>query len=189
MGRMGQYDWVSGHLIQFCWRIASTWWGGTPSRLCVSVCGKGGAFVFFFRNLGGTVWPPLHDTHTLTAHPCACPCVSPSQIIGVTLCFMGSVISNMGVNFQKLCHMKLEVKAKQAAALAASSGTDAPTAPKIVLQPLWIGGLVCIALGSVMDLLSFGFASLSLLAPLGAMVRWGSACAQRRPRSPPVPET
>lgn len=90
-------------------------------------------------------------------------------IIGVTLCFMGSVISNMGVNFQKLCHMKLEVKAKQAAALAASSGTDAPTAPKIVLQPLWIGGLICIALGSVMDLLSFGFASLSLLAPLGAM--------------------
>ncbi len=106
-------------------------------------------------------------------------------IIGVVLCFMGSVLSNMGVNFQKKCHMVLADKAKAAAAAAAASGrpSNLPK-PKVVMQPLWIGGLVGIALGSAMDLISFGFAPLSLLAPLGAMVRpvgwirpWKPTCA------------
>ena len=109
-------------------------------------------------------------------------------IIGVVLCFMGSVLSNMGVNFQKKCHMMLAEKAKAAAAAAAKAGrpSNLPK-PKVVLQPLWIGGLVGIALGSAMDLFSFGFAPLSLLAPLGAMVRAVIVTPERTcVRSPPV---
>ena len=40
-------------------------------------------------------------------------------------------------------------------------------------QPLWLAGLLCIAIGSALDVISFAFAPLSLLAPLGAMVRLG----------------
>jgi hypothetical protein len=36
-------------------------------------------------------------------------------------------------------------------------------------EPLWMFGLGCVIFGSVLDLISFGFADMSLLAPLGGM--------------------
>lgn len=39
----------------------------------------------------------------------------------------------------------------------------------VFAEPLWIFGLFCVIFGSVLDLISFGFADMSLLAPLGAM--------------------
>lgn len=87
-------------------------------------------------------------------------------VIGVILSLGGCTLSNTGVNFQKMCHTKLAAQ------------REAGIIPKpYYLQPLWVGGLLGIVIGSVMDLVSFAFASLSLLAPLGAMVRdVGSSC-------------
>jgi hypothetical protein len=36
-------------------------------------------------------------------------------------------------------------------------------------DPYWVGGFLCVLIGSLSDLASFGFADMSLLAPLGAM--------------------
>ncbi len=119
----------------------------------------------------------------------------PTWLVGVTLAFLGSVLSNLGVNLQKLSHDKVSAKAKEDPPLEFSQlnplGTRSDTvvdqsspieasrpvkAPNPCTQPLWVIGLLCIAIGSVMDLVSFAFAPLSLLAPLGAMVR-----ASKRP--------
>lgn len=54
-----------------------------------------------------------------------------------------------------------------------SSSTASPKSPSggrsLMCHPIWILGAVCVALGSILDLVSFAFASVSLLAPLGAM--------------------
>lgn len=39
----------------------------------------------------------------------------------------------------------------------------------VVCHPVWILGASCVILGSILDLVSFAFASVSLLAPLGAL--------------------
>lgn len=90
----------------------------------------------------------------------------PDWVTGVLLSLAGCTLSNTGVNMQKLCHTKL------AAAVAAGE-----VAKPFYLQPLWVGGLVSIVVGSIMDLVSFAFAPLSLLAPLGAMVCVARGCA------------
>jgi len=82
-----------------------------------------------------------------------------SWIIGVLLAFSGSCVSNLGVNLQKLTHNRL----KQEYEL---TGKRPGSAYK---QPMWLLGLTCVIAGSVADLVSFGFADMSLLAPLGAM--------------------
>ena len=91
-------------------------------------------------------------------------------VIGVILSLVGCTLSNTGVNFQKLCHTKL----------AADAAAGKPVKP-FYLQPLWVGGLASIVVGSIMDLVSFAFASLSLLAPLGAMVRVGPPTVRHKP--------
>jgi hypothetical protein len=39
----------------------------------------------------------------------------------------------------------------------------------VCCHPIWVLGSVCVALGAILDLVSFAFASVSLLAPIGAM--------------------
>jgi uncharacterized ion transporter superfamily protein YfcC len=39
----------------------------------------------------------------------------------------------------------------------------------IMCDPYWVAGFLCVLIGSLSDLASFGFADMSLLAPLGAM--------------------
>ncbi len=79
-------------------------------------------------------------------------------IFGVLLSVAGCSMSNLGVNLQKLSHMK--------AADAAKSGDQGGS---ILRNPMWICGLLLVIFGSIADLVSFGFADMSLLAPLGAM--------------------
>ena len=114
----------------------------------------------------------------------------PMWVVGVSLAFTGSVLSNLGVNLQKLSHDKQTARQRSAATevtqknpLIAAKLQDSPKPTTLAAeppparrasvcsQPLWLLGLGCIAIGSVMDLVSFAFAPLSLLAPLGAMVR------------------
>jgi hypothetical protein len=95
----------------------------------------------------------------------------PGWVIGVVLSFGGCTLSNAGVNLQKLCHTKLSALRHNSVDAVEADGGKTPEGPKYFTQPLWIGGLLCIGIGSAMDLVSFAFAPLSLLAPLGAMVR------------------
>jgi len=63
-------------------------------------------------------------------------------------------MSNLGVNMQKFSHTQtLNAKNKKSP----------------YKHPLWMCGLVLLVVGSLADLVSFGFADMSLLAPLGAM--------------------
>lgn len=114
------------------------------------------------------------------------PQAFPLWIVGVILAFLGCVLSNLGVNLQKLCHDRATAVAAEAAEQTRLnplllgtpdivSGESPPNAkppkpPPVYCNPLWLLGLICIAVGSVMDLCSFAFAPLSLLAPLGALV-------------------
>jgi len=82
----------------------------------------------------------------------------PQWVIGFLLSFFGCTLSNLGVNMQKYAHNRLAQRVE-----AKGEGTS------LVSDPMWILGLASIAVGSVADLVSFSFASMSLLAPLGAM--------------------
>jgi uncharacterized membrane protein len=74
-----------------------------------------------------------------------------------------------------------EWAADSAAAASASSSSSSPSstdaAPpaaspeerSLVCHPIWLLGAICVGLGAILDLVSFAFASVSLLAPLGAM--------------------
>lgn len=82
----------------------------------------------------------------------------PPWVWGVSLSFCGCALSNFGINIQKLAHQRLEQR--KADGLAKRS---------IMCDPYWIGGFLCVLIGSLSDLASFTFADMSLLAPLGAM--------------------
>ena len=65
-----------------------------------------------------------------------------------------SVVSNLGINFQKLAHTKIH---------------EAGSNQSYATHPVWILGITLMIVGSIADLVSFGFAPMSLLAPIGAM--------------------
>lgn len=75
----------------------------------------------------------------------------PMWILGCILSFAGCTLSNVGVNMQKMAHNRLEAD------------------KSVTGDRLWVLGLLSIGIGSVADLVSYSFASMSLLAPLGAM--------------------
>ena len=75
-------------------------------------------------------------------------------MIGVLLSVTASTFSCLGVNTQKLVHTKV-----------AKTKENTP----FVEIPLWWLGMCLILLGSICDLLSYGFADISLLAPLGSL--------------------
>ena len=76
----------------------------------------------------------------------------PTWIIGVILSFSACCLSNTGVNMQKLAHNRKKRLPHH----------------NVVKDPRWIIGMASVIVGSVLDLVSYGFASMSLLAPLGA---------------------
>jgi len=78
----------------------------------------------------------------------------PNWVVGVMLSFGGCTMSNLGVNMQKFSHTQTLKSNKTKSAYK---------------HPLWLCGLVLLLVGSIADLVSFGFADMSLLAPLGAM--------------------
>jgi drug/metabolite transporter (DMT)-like permease len=73
-------------------------------------------------------------------------------IIGVVICIFAAILSNAGLNVQKL-------------AIDRSKADDSPGG----IRRLWILGLVGIALGAVCDFAALAFAPQSIVAPLGAL--------------------
>jgi uncharacterized membrane protein len=106
-------------------------------------------------------------------------------IVGVLLAATGSIISNLGLNLQKLQHVRAASAAKKAADSSASSAPDgagvssagadartgkgASTPQPYFRQPLWIFGLSLVILGSFGDFAALAFASQSTVAPLGSL--------------------
>ena len=76
--------------------------------------------------------------------------------LGVLLSVVSSIVSNLGVNTQKLSLMR-EV------ARPAELRRSYPS------QPLWLVGLTLVAVGSFGDFAALGFAAQSLVTPVGAV--------------------
>jgi uncharacterized membrane protein len=81
----------------------------------------------------------------------------------------------------KLAHMRIDEEAEarrvheewtSSASSSVSKGPEPPAPPaqrSLTCHPIWLLGAICVGLGAILDLVSFAFASVSLLAPLGAM--------------------
>jgi uncharacterized membrane protein len=105
----------------------------------------------------------------------------PDWVIGVLLAFGGCTLSNFGINMFKLAHMRIDEEAEarrvheewtSSASSSVSKGPEPPAPPaqrSLTCHPIWLLGAICVGLGAILDLVSFAFASVSLLAPLGAM--------------------
>lgn len=84
-------------------------------------------------------------------------------VIGVVLACLASVISNLGINLQKLSHMR---RARGRAPVPLSSPTAPTTASalsdinqtKYYLQPLWVSGITLVILGAIADFFALAFA-------------------------------
>lgn len=78
------------------------------------------------------------------------------QIIGVILAAVASVISNLGLNLQKLCHLR-------------NLGKSETIRRNYAKQRLWLFGLSLIIFGSFADFTALGFGAQSIIAPLGSL--------------------
>jgi len=76
-------------------------------------------------------------------------------LFGVFLSIIASILSNLGVNLQKLSMMK------------ESSNRAANEKRSYVFQPMWQIGLLTLIIGSVGDFAALGFAPQSLMTPVG----------------------
>jgi drug/metabolite transporter (DMT)-like permease len=80
-------------------------------------------------------------------------CSAYSWLIAVAIIVCGTVVNNLGVNFQKL---------------ALGMRSQKP-APKIPWKLVWIVGIIAIVVGSVCDFLALGFGDQILVTPLTSM--------------------
>ncbi|GMH81062.1 hypothetical protein TrST_g8653 [Triparma strigata] len=76
-------------------------------------------------------------------------------LFGVFLSIIASILSNLGVNLQKLSMMR------------ESSERAASEKRSYITQPLWLIGLATLIIGSVGDFAALGFAPQSLMTPVG----------------------
>jgi len=72
-------------------------------------------------------------------------------IIGVVLATTASFVSNLGFNLQKLAHMRVKVT------------------ETYYMSGIWITGLVLVVLASILDFIALGFATQTVIAPLGSL--------------------
>ncbi len=76
--------------------------------------------------------------------------------VGVILAALAAIISNLGLNFQKLTHIKNADQSEKAK-------------KDYYKSSLWILGLAMIILGSVADFAALAFGAQSIIAPLGSL--------------------
>jgi len=97
-------------------------------------------------------------------------------LVGVFLAATGSVISNLGLNLQKLTHVQISNSANNAHGESPSTTSSASPQPAsssqprspYFMHPTWALGLVLVIVGSVADFAALGFAAQTIVAPLGA---------------------
>ena len=76
--------------------------------------------------------------------------------VGVVLAAAASIISNLGLNFQKLTHIKI-------------SDLDEHAKKHYYKNGVWMAGLFMIILGSICDFAALAFGAQSIIAPLGSL--------------------
>lgn len=87
----------------------------------------------------------------------------------------GSMISNLGLNLQKLTHVRaMRVAAAQqqnsANSNSANSKSDSiPSSNAYYRKPIWVLGLSLVVFGSIADFIALGFAAQTIVAPLGSL--------------------
>lgn len=86
-----------------------------------------------------------------------------SWIVGVILAAIASIISNFGLNLQKLSHQK--ALAIHQHDVHAKSEYEA----NYHKSPMWITGLILTITGSIADFVALAFAGASIVAPLGSL--------------------
>lgn len=88
-------------------------------------------------------------------------------IVGISLSLAGSLISNCGMQVQKLAFNKHETEVATTAELPDADPAKIKRKVPFCL-PLWVAGFAGMVSGSLLDFLSLVFAAQSLLAPLAA---------------------
>ena len=103
-----------------------------------------------------TTVPPINCACNATAPECQLqPGIQPSWIatygwiVAVLIVFVGSVISNFGLNMQKLALNVVGNKEKK--------------------TMMWLVGISCVVLGSFADFFALAYGAQSIVAPLGSM--------------------
>jgi len=76
--------------------------------------------------------------------------------IGVVLAAAASVISNLGLNFQKLTHLKI-------------ADQDEHAKLNYYKDTVWMLGLLMVIIGSLADFAALAFGAQSIIAPLGSL--------------------
>jgi hypothetical protein len=90
-------------------------------------------------------------------------------MVGMALCFAGTVISNFGTQFQKIALRRNKQLIRETFRTHGPGLVLASVQEKQSWQlPLWFGGAFMMGIGSVLDILSLAFAAQSLLACLAA---------------------
>lgn len=79
-----------------------------------------------------------------------------SWIIGVLLAGFASIVSNLGLNLQKLTHVRLASQPEKQRRY-------------YYRRKLWMFGLLLVVSGSFFDFFALGFAAQSIIAPLGSL--------------------
>ena len=95
----------------------------------------------------------------------------PLWVGGFLICCVGSFLSTLGLNLQKLTQTRIfERRCKEAeeAGLPLPNPDD-DAGEAYCKHPLWMLGMICLILDAILDVLSFGLASQSLIAPLAGL--------------------
>lgn len=95
----------------------------------------------------------------------------PLWVGGFLICCIGSFLSTLGLNLQKLTQTRIfERRCKEAeeAGLPLPNPDD-DSGEAYCKHPLWMLGMLCLILDAILDVLSFGLASQSLIAPLAGL--------------------
>lgn len=97
-----------------------------------------------------------------------------SYMIGVGLAVGSSIVSNLGVNIQKLAHKRQAQTEATASSPDSPSnvnrpGSVAPTKKSVFCNPTWLAGILLVVVGSIADFAALGFADQIVIAPLGSV--------------------
>jgi len=94
-------------------------------------------------------------------------------IIGVFLASTGSLISNLGLNLQKLTHVRASkvaaIQQQQQAGKSDSQSESSMNRNAYYRKPIWVLGLSLVIFGSIADFVALGFAAQTIVAPLGSL--------------------
>ena len=90
-------------------------------------------------------------------------------VVGMLVCIFGCFLASVGLALQKVTHTRREkAKIKDSASLRDSLDPSVEDKPYYT-EPVWVAGMMFIVVDAILDVLSYGLAPQSLLAPLASL--------------------